>query len=585
MPTVLRVCLTAAFLTVCVAGCGDDPLSPNFQANKRTLSAPSNATATAISSSEIAVTWQDNSGNEDGFEVYVGSTPAGTFALWTTTGPNATSTGFSGIAAEQQYCYKVRAFQTTGRTTTYSQFSATACATTPNPPQPGSIQVTTVTTGSHLDPDGYFVRVDGGPDQLVGTNATITIAGVSGGEHTVWLSGVAPNCSVDGGNPRSASVDGGTIEVVFAVTCASGNTIQVTAVTTGVDLEPDGYVVDLWLWWGWSRLYAGSATVPANGSVTFNGLNTGEYELEFGGVAANCSPIGPNSLWVDLSNGGAAAVGFHVTCTAVTQVAFADMTDGNAEIYVINSNGTGRTRLTMLPAWDAEPAWSPDGSKIAFTSDRDGNAEIYVMNADGSSPLRLTNAAAGDHGPAWSPDGARIAFWSYRDGNAEVYVMNADGTNPVNLTNNPDSDTDAAWSPDGTKIAFGSSGGIYLMSADGSGRMQISSPDPNALSPDAQPAWSPDGQSLAFIRLQFEVGQNIWVMNADGSGAGRLTVGWCGCEMPSNPVWAPDGSFVIAFASNGFTGSGDDLSRIFFTSGGFQTPEPLTVGFDPSWRR
>jgi hypothetical protein len=127
--------LTAAFLTLCVAGCGpDDPLAPNFQVNKRTLSAPSNATATAISSSEIAVTWQDNSGNEDGFEVYVGSTPAGTFSLWTTTGPNATSTGFSGIAAEQQYCVEVRAFTARGKSRTYSEFSNTACASTALPP-------------------------------------------------------------------------------------------------------------------------------------------------------------------------------------------------------------------------------------------------------------------------------------------------------------------------------------------------------------------------------------------------------------------------------------------------------------------
>ncbi len=65
----------SSLLILCVASCSrDDPLAPNFQASKRTLSAPSNATATAISSSEIAVTWRDNSDNEDGFEVYVAST-------------------------------------------------------------------------------------------------------------------------------------------------------------------------------------------------------------------------------------------------------------------------------------------------------------------------------------------------------------------------------------------------------------------------------------------------------------------------------------------------------------------------------
>ena len=74
------------------------------------------------------------------------------------------------------------------------------------------------------------------------------------------------------------------------------------------------------------------------------------------------------------------------------------------------------------------PAWSPDGSQIAFDSLRDGNSEIYVMNANGSGQSRLTTEAAADSEPAWSPDGTRIAFTSSRDGNFEVYRMNANGT-------------------------------------------------------------------------------------------------------------------------------------------------------------
>jgi Tol biopolymer transport system component len=49
------------------------------------------------------------------------------------------------------------------------------------------------------------------------------------------------------------------------------------------------------------------------------------------------------------------------------------------------------------------PAWSPDGSRIAFESYRDGNFEIYVMNADGSGQTRITNNTANDESPDWSP--------------------------------------------------------------------------------------------------------------------------------------------------------------------------------------
>jgi dipeptidyl aminopeptidase/acylaminoacyl peptidase len=87
-----------------------------------------------------------------------------------------------------------------------------------------------------------------------------------------------------------------------------------------------------------------------------------------------------------------------------------------------------------LPAGAAFPGAN---GKIAFTSDRDGNSEIYVMNADGSGQTRLTNDGAIDNEPVWSPDGTKIAFWTERNGPAEIYVMNADGSGQINLTKNP----------------------------------------------------------------------------------------------------------------------------------------------------
>jgi TolB protein len=90
-----------------------------------------------------------------------------------------------------------------------------------------------------------------------------------------------------------------------------------------------------------------------------------------------------------------------------------------------------------------------DGTEIAFFGDRDGNAEIYVMNPDGTGLRRLTEEPTDDVLPAWSPDGAKIAFVSSRDGNEELYVMNADGTHVTRLTNDPSDDVDPVWSPAG----------------------------------------------------------------------------------------------------------------------------------------
>jgi Tol biopolymer transport system component len=174
-----------------------------------------------------------------------------------------------------------------------------------------------------------------------------------------------------------------------------------------------------------------------------------------------------------------------------------------ADIYSINVDGTGLTRLTTNPANDSSPAWSPDGTKIAFSSIRDAvpnevNYEIYVMDADGSNQTRITNNTKFDSGPAWSPDGARIAFTSRRDDNFEVYVMNADGSNPARLTNNGEQDSDPKWSPDGTKIAFmtsrdGRFGEIYTMNSDGTGLVNLTNADGFDMDPSWQRASAPFG--------------------------------------------------------------------------------------------
>ncbi|MDP3879409.1 MAG: hypothetical protein Q8Q07_03775, partial [Dehalococcoidales bacterium] len=103
---------------------------------------------------------------------------------------------------------------------------------------------------------------------------------------------------------------------------------------------------------------------------------------------------------------------------------------------------------------DIMPTFSPDGTEISFVSNRDGNYEIYVMNADGTGQTRLTDNDVSDTYPSWLLDGTQISFSSMRDGNSEIYTMDANGSNPVRLTDNDITDEQPFWCPTGNAIVF-----------------------------------------------------------------------------------------------------------------------------------
>jgi len=121
---------------------------------------------------------------------------------------------------------------------------------------------------------------------------------------------------------------------------------------------------------------------------------------------------------------------------------------GNHDVFLMDIDGGNQVRLTNSLAYDDQPKWSPDGSKIAFISGRDGNLEIYTMNADGSAQTRITNNSLADGFPAWSHDGTKLAFVR---GNLnspstfEIFVMNADGNNQVQLTHDSVIDGVPSW--------------------------------------------------------------------------------------------------------------------------------------------
>lgn len=213
------------------------------------------------------------------------------------------------------------------------------------------------------------------------------------------------------------------------------------------------------------------------------------------------------------------------------------------DLYVMAADGGKVRQLTDTPnASEHDAAWSPDGSHIAY--DRaaitaDGtrqNAQLWIIDADGSNPRALTSGSSRNMRPSWSPDGSAIAFMSDRhaevdinlmgtdDGDLEIYLMERDGSNVRRLTECVETAGGPAWSPDGRRIAF-SCHGLWLMNADGRNQRRLFNDF------GGRPAWSPDGSQIAFgacyrqiptMPPQYEK-HEICVIRADGSGFRALT--------------------------------------------------------------
>jgi tricorn protease-like protein len=452
----------------------------------------------------------------------------------------------------------------------------------------GIIDLSVVTSGPDPDPDGYYLYVENIGKIDLPTNGTRTVTGVKAGQWDLVLGGLSGNCVVEGPSAQKVNVTlGARVEVTFTVRCLQLAGLRVTVETGGVELDADGYQVELF---DDGMYFVTSVSLPANGTVRVPGLFNGIYHVRLSQLAPNCDLVAPKPQSVTLSYEATVEVGFAVTCAEPRQLAFVRDSGAGADIYTVYSNGTRESQITNAPGADVNPAWSPDGSRIVFASDRNGNREIYVMSANGDNAVRLTANPAADYLPTWSPDGARIAFVSERDGNAEIYVMNADGTNPSRLTNNSVADSEPAWSPDGARIAFRSNrtgnGDIYVMNKDGSDPVQLTL----NLYPDTQPTWSPDGKSIAFaagvwgVVYSEDVEHDIYVMNADGSHTRPLTGDFHTDR--TNPTWSADGG-KIAFATMQLCGYYDYdcvAGILVVTTAG--TPYSMTVNdaTEPTWR-
>lgn len=142
-----------------------------------------------------------------------------------------------------------------------------------------------------------------------------------------------------------------------------------------------------------------------------------------------------------------------------------------------------------------------------------------------------------------------------------------------------------AWSPDGTRIAFTkldvSTGArdVWVVNADGSGARNLTAAmGEGDASSEYAPAWSPDGSRIAFTVANYGIGARIWIMNTDGSDPRQLALDG---GYASNPTWSPDGSRIAFVRVDGTSAS--DIMVASVTGG---TPTRLGIEGEqqsPAW--
>lgn len=237
----------------------------------------------------------------------------------------------------------------------------------------------------------------------------------------------------------------------------------------------------------------------------------------------------------------------------------------NWELYLVQPDGTGLTRLTENDRVDTSPSWSPDGRQIVFRSRVDGSADIFVMDANGQNWHNLVNDPADsifdEFYPEWNPQRELIALYTDRflgpDSGCAVHRLAimplvGDGDDIRVLENPKAAQETLGWSPDGRHLAFSS----HCNTGQGSGvelyEWDIDTDEVTRLTDDghinASPAYSHDGRYLAYQSVRPGTsGADIFVLDRESGALANLTNSPNAKD--SHPTWSPDDS-QIAFVSD-----------------------------------